>query len=117
MTVSSSETAPRQGGRGLPAWLNWVLAVLTVPGAALVMLIATGAVLSVAACSTTECPELGRNGFLFNVLFYAPVVVSAATILVSFVTAAKRWGIVVPILGWALLVADLAALAVVFNTG
>ncbi|OBJ69686.1 hypothetical protein [Mycobacterium sp. 1274756.6] len=117
MTVSGSDTAPRQAGRTVPAWVNWVLAVLTVPAAALVMLVATGALLSVAACSTTACPELGRSGFVFNVLFYGPVVVAAATILVSFVTAAKRWGIAVPLIGLALLGLDLAALAVVFNTG
>ncbi|ULN52023.1 hypothetical protein [Mycolicibacillus parakoreensis] len=119
MTVSTGDTdrAPQGEHRGrVPRWVNWVLALLTAPAAGMVVIVATGAVMSVAACSTVQCPDLGPSGLLFNVMYYGAPVVAAVTILLSFVTAAKRWGIAVPLTGWALLLADVAALAVTFNT-
>jgi uncharacterized membrane protein YcfT len=95
--------------------VNWALALLTAPGAALVMIFAIGAVMSVAACSTVECPHLGPSGALYNVLYYGAPVVAGLTILVSFVTAKRRWGIAVPLSGLGLLLADVAVLAITFN--
>lgn len=118
MTVSTSETdaGPQiEPRRRVPRWLNWVLALLTAPAAGLVIILATGAVMSVAACSTVQCPDLGPSGTLFNVMYYGAPAVAVVTILVTFFTAAKRWGIVVPLIGWALLLADVVALAVAFN--
>ncbi|BBY54836.1 hypothetical protein MKOR_20870 [Mycolicibacillus koreensis] len=119
MTVSTSETDPdrqTEPRSRFPRWLNWVLALLTVPAAGLVVIVATGAVMSVAACSTVQCPDLGLSGLLFNVMFYGAPAVAVVTILATFFTAAKRWGIVVPLIGWALLLADVVALTVAFNT-
>ena len=59
----------------LRLWVNWVLALLTVVGAASVMVFSLAAVMSTAACSDKQCPNLGPSGISFNVLFYgAPVV-------------------------------------------
>jgi hypothetical protein len=97
-------------------WTNWILALLTAPVAWLVMIFALGAVMSTAACSTVECPDLGPSGFMFGVFYYGAPVVAAATILASFFTAKRPRGIIVPILGFALLLADVAALAITFSS-
>ncbi|WP_253851655.1 hypothetical protein [Mycobacterium sp. 1423905.2] len=96
------------------AVLNWVLALLTVPAAILVMIFAVGAAMSVAACSAAQCPHLGPSGLLYGVLFYGAPVVAVLTIVASFFTAKRRWGVIVPLVGIALLVADLAITALVF---
>lgn len=82
------------------SWVNWLLAFLTVPGAAIVMLFALGAIMS-------------TDGEInFGVLFYGAPVVALLVIVVSVVTAKRRFGIAVPLAGLALLVADVAMLAV-----
>ncbi len=98
--------------KGVRFWVNWALALLTVLGAAVVMVFSLGAVMSTAACSDKQCPNLGPSGISFDVLFYGAPVVAALTIVVSFFTAQRRWGIVVPLLALALLVGDITILAV-----
>lgn len=107
---------PREDGiGGARFWINWILAIATAAGAAVLMVFATGAVLSTAACSTAECPDLGPGGVLFGVLYYGAPVIAALTILASFVTARRRRGFLVPLAGWALLALDLLALVIVFR--
>lgn len=96
-------------------WVNWVAALLTVVGAALVMVLATGAVMSTAACSTGECPDLGPSGVGFGVLYYGAPVIAALTILASFWTAGRQRGFLVPLAGWVLLALDLLTLVIVFR--
>lgn len=105
----------RPTGSGAPAdtsqsrpglWVNWGLALLTVLGAGIVMAVAWGAVMSTAACS--NCPNLGPSGISFNEVFYGAPVLAGLTIVTSFVTAKRRWGIVVPVLALALMVAAAA---------
>lgn len=96
-------------------WINWVLALLTAPAAALAMIFGVGAVMSTAACSDTECPNLGPSGIVFDVLFYGAPVIAALTIVVSFFTATRHRGIVVPVCGWTLLAADVVAMALTFT--
>ncbi|HYB35272.1 MAG TPA: hypothetical protein VEF72_05485 [Mycobacterium sp.] len=96
-------------------WVKRVLAVLTVPGVAIVLILALGAVMSTAACSGQQCPDLGPAGIGFGVLFYGALVVALLVIVISFFTASRRWGIVIPLCGWALLIADIAILAVAFK--
>lgn len=104
------DNAPDRSTR-LRQWANWALAALTVLGAAAVMLFALGAVMSTAACSDKRCPNLGPMGISFDVLFYGPPVVAALTVIMSFFTARRRWGIAVPVAALALLAADIAILA------
>ncbi|BBZ11647.1 hypothetical protein [Mycobacterium branderi] len=108
-TVATSDT--RRESR-LRLWVNWVLALLTIPAAAVVLVFTLGAVMSTAACSDKECPNLGPHGIGFGVLFYGAPVLSAVTIVVSFFTARQRWGFVVPLCALALLVADIVLVAV-----
>jgi hypothetical protein len=110
-----SATEPAQGessrGRDVWLWVNWGLALSTVPAAAIVMLFALGAVMSSDDCSDRSCPNLGRGGIDFGVAFYGAPAVAFVAIVISFFTAKRRGGIVVPLCGWALLVADVAVMA------
>jgi hypothetical protein len=92
-------------------WINWGLALATVPAAALVMLFALGAVMSTDGCSDRSCPNLGHGGINFGVAFYGAPAVAVLVIIVSFFTAKRRGGIAVPLCGWALLVADVLLMA------
>jgi hypothetical protein len=103
------------GGRRR-AWVNWVLALLTVPAAAVVMIVGIGAAMSVAACSRPQCPDLGPSGLLYGVLLYGAPVVAVLTIAVTFMTATRRWGVFVPLCGLALLLSDVAVMAILFRT-
>jgi hypothetical protein len=116
LKIHADTTLVTQGdtGRGgrVRLWVNWVLALLTVPGAAVVLIFALGAVMSTAACNDRQCPNLGPSGIGWGVLFYGAPVVALLAIVISFFTARRRWGIVVPLCGWALLIADIVILAV-----
>ena len=63
-TRSVAEPTPGEARRGRNArpWVNWGLALATVPAAAIVMLFALGAVMSTDGCSERTCPNLGRGG-------------------------------------------------------
>lgn len=98
-------------GRNIWPWVNWGLALATVPAAAIVMLFALGAVMSADGCSDRNCPDLGHGGIDFGVAFYGAPAVAVVVIVVSFFTARRRGGIVVPLIGWALLIADVALMA------
>jgi len=112
---AGSATEPAQGEsrhrRDIWPWVNWGLALTTVPAAAIVMLFALGAVMSTDACTDHSCPGLGRGGIDFGVAFYGAPAVALVVILVSFFTAKRRGGIAVPLCGWALLVADVVIMA------
>ncbi len=118
LTVGSGTAGAAPYGRpaGPPrpnvrSWVNWGLALATVPGAALVMLFALGAVMSTDGCSGQSCPNLGHGGINFGVAFYGAPAVAVLVIIISFFTAKRRWGIAVPLCGWALLIADVGLMA------
>lgn len=95
--------------------VNWTLALLTLPGAAVVMMIWFGAVMGTAGCSEVPCRHQGPGELVFGVLVYGAPVVAVLTVAVSFLTATRRRGLLVPVLGWTLLVADVVALAISFS--
>lgn len=104
----------RPGGAGRRnrwTWINWGLALATVPAAALVMLFALGAVMSTDGCSDRSCPNLGHGGIDFGVAFYGAPAVAVVVIVISCFTAKRRGGIAVPLCGWALLIVDVALMA------
>ncbi|WP_118915728.1 hypothetical protein [Mycobacterium shigaense] len=92
-------------------WVNWGLALSTMPAAAIVMLFALGAVMSADGCTGGNCPNLGRGGIDFGIAFYGAPLVAFVIIVISFFTAKRRKGVVVPLCGWALLIADVALMA------
>jgi hypothetical protein len=65
--------------------------------------------------------NLGSSGpllhapMLFDVLYHGAAVVAGVMIFLSFFTASRPRGFVVPLFGWCLLVADVAILAVMFS--
>ncbi len=109
--AAESRRAEDARGRNARPWVNWGLALATVPAAAIVMLFALGAVMSTDACSDRSCPNLGHGGINFSVAFYGAPAVAAVVIFVSFFTAKRRAGVVVPLAGWALMIADVALMA------
>src|ERR1700757_3837458 len=112
VTVQSgtqSATGPAQAEgrrRQVWPWVNWGLALSTVPAAAIVMLFALGAVMSTDGCSGHSCPNLGRDGIDFGVAFYGAPAVAFVVIVISFFTAKRRGGIAVAGVGGALLIID-----------
>ncbi len=110
-SVAEAPPGDRGPGRNAWPWVNWGLALATVPAAAIVMLFALGAVMSTDGCSDRTCQNLGRGGIDFGVAFYGAPIVAFAVIVVSFFTAKRRGGIAVPLIGWALLVLDVVLMA------
>ncbi len=112
---SHNTSDPAQGesrqSRTVWPWINWGLALSTVPAAAIVMLFALGAVMSTDSCSDRQCPNLVSGGIDFAVAFYGAPAMAFVVIAISFFTAKRRGGIAVPLCGWALLVADVAVMA------
>lgn len=122
---SGTRSTPRPAlgksrGQGVSLWtnprVNWALALSTLVAAPVVMLFALGGLMSAHACSHRGCPNFGRGGIDFNVAFYGAPVVAAIVILLSFFTAKRRGGILVPLFGWALLILDVALMAVTVST-
>ncbi|KZS57715.1 hypothetical protein [Mycobacterium ostraviense] len=116
--ITDAGIPPRAGdhNRGRRILVNWVLALLTVPAAAVVMVFAVGAAMSMAACSAAQCPHLGPNGLMYGVLLYGAPVVAVSTLVASFFTASRRGGFVVPLSALALLIVDIAVTAILFST-
>jgi hypothetical protein len=112
-TIEPVSKSADRNGRGHTI-VNWVLALLTVPFVIVVLVFALGGVMSTAGCSDRICQSEGPGPFLFTVLFYGPPVVAAVTIIASFFTARRKWGIAVPLCALALLGIDLAVLAASF---
>lgn len=91
-------------------WVNWTLALLTVPAAVFVVLYGLGVVMSYAACTDQPCPQQGIGDIWLDILWFGPPVVAAVTIVISLFTSRRRLGIIVPLCAWALLVADVGLL-------
>jgi hypothetical protein len=94
--------------------LNWALALLTLPAAAAVVGYAYLQVLGTAACSNGSCPRLGPGEAGFTVITYGAPVVAILAVLLSFVTARRPRGILVPIAAFVLLIIAAVALFLTF---
>ena len=95
---------------------NWILSLLAIPGALAVVGFAYLQVLGTAACTDKTCAGLGPSETIFGLILYGSPFVPVAAIALSFFTARRRLGIIVPACAWALLVAGFAILAVTFST-
>lgn len=94
--------------------LNWVLALASLLGAAAVVLFAYVEVLGAAGCTTGTCGKLGPNQFTFTAIVWGAPLAAVAAVLLSFFTARRRFGLLVPAVAWALLIICTAVLAVTF---
>jgi hypothetical protein len=114
-TGIESSSGDEPGQRRPRAWVNWALALLTVPAAALVMIFDVGAAVSTAACSGAHCPALGPHGLGYGVLLYGPPMIAALSIVTSFFPATRRRGFLVPLWGLVLLLCDVAVTSLLFS--
>jgi len=93
---------------------NWILALSTIVGAAIVEGYAFMRVMGTAGCTTRICPEgPGEGGF--TIITYGAPLVAVAAVPVSFVTARRPYGWVVPAVAWTLLVVAFVVLTVTFR--
>ncbi|GAY14159.1 hypothetical protein [Mycobacterium sp. shizuoka-1] len=113
MTATNATDAHPDKAPRARLWVNWLLALSTILGAAAVQLFAMGAVMSTAACSAASCPK--PTGFVYGLLTYGAPVIAVAAIVLSFFTARHRRGFLVPLVAWLLLILDVAILAVTFS--
>ncbi|AIY45694.1 MULTISPECIES: hypothetical protein [Actinomycetes] len=114
MTESQTVQTEGTGERRMRISLTWVLVVLTIPAAVLVFLYGMGAVMGMAGCTGDVCADKGPGEFWFGILFYGAPVVPVVTIAVSILTSRMRYGVLVPVIGLALLAIDFAVLALTF---
>jgi hypothetical protein len=111
-TSDTSADTRRHTGR---ASLNWTLALLTIPGAAAVVIYSYLQVLGTAACTGGTCARQGPGEFVFGLIMYGTPVVAVVAVALSFLTARRAQGVVVPIIAWALLVIAALVLALTFQ--
>jgi hypothetical protein len=95
--------------------VNWVLALLTLPAAGAVVAYAFLQVLGTAACSDrTSCPRLGPGEIGFTLIIYGAPAVAVLAVLLSFVTARKPRGVLVPVIAFGLLIVAAVVLFLTF---
>lgn len=75
---------------------NWVLAILTVPASLAVVGFAYLQVLGMARCGAGTCTETGPGETVYGLILYGTPIIAIVAVALSFVTARKRYGIVVP---------------------
>jgi hypothetical protein len=95
--------------------VNWVLALATLPGAVTVVVFLYMQVLGTAGCNDQPCPRQGPGELGFTLIQYGAPAVAVAAIVLSFFTARRRGGIIVPLVAWALLIAAFLVLAFSFT--
>ncbi|MCV7318142.1 hypothetical protein AWB99_12520 [Mycolicibacterium confluentis] len=94
--------------------MNWTLALTTILGAAAIEIFAYVQVLGTAGCSDRACPRLGPGEIGYTIIIYGAPIVAVLAILLSFVTARRPKGILVPVVAWILLLAAFVVLVVTF---
>ena len=93
--------------------VNWVLALLGVVGAFAAVGFAYLKVLGTAACTDKMC-DLGPSELVFSLILYGTPIVAVVGVLVSFLTARHRLGILVPVFVWAVVAIAVIVLVVTF---
>jgi hypothetical protein len=109
-TAGQVETRSDPRGGRIRLWVSWTLALLTVPAAVAVVLVGFGVFMSYAACSAQACPTQGPSGIWLEIVWFGSAVVAAVTVIATFFTARRRFGFVVPLCAWALIVVDVGLL-------
>ena len=95
--------------------VNWALALATLPGAVAVVAFLYMQVLGTAGCNDQPCPRQGPGELGFTLIQYGAPAVAVAAVVLSFFTARRRGGILVPLVAWALLIAAFLVLAFSFT--
>jgi hypothetical protein len=95
--------------------VNWVLALATVPGAIAVVLFLYMQIMGTAGCSKQTCPREGPGELGFTLIQYGAPAVAVVAVVLSFFTARRRRGILVPVVAWLLLIAAFVVLVFSFT--
>lgn len=106
-------TDTTQRHRGSTFW-NWTAALLALLASVAVVVFAYMQVLGTAGCANGSCDGYGPDPTTFGLIQYGTPVVGVLAVLVSFVTAKRRWGFVVPLLAWVVVLTAAATLVVTF---
>lgn len=108
------ETLEDSGTSAPSAVLNWTLTLATLLGTAAVLIFAYVQVLGSAGCSPPTCLHAGPGETGFSLIVRGAPVVSIVAIGLSFFTARRRFGFVVPLAAWVILAAFFVTLIVTF---
>jgi hypothetical protein len=103
------QTTSRSGHR-VRSVVNWILAVLTVPGALFVMLVGFAAAMGTDRCAYEDCPRQDPPYLVTTLLFFGAPVISLLTIIASARTARRGWGFAIPLAAFALFSVDVVVL-------
>jgi hypothetical protein len=95
--------------------VNWILAVLTVPGALFVMLVGFAAAMSTDRCAYEDCPRQGPPFLVMTLLFFGAPMISLLTLIGSVRTARRGWGFAIPLAAFALFSIDVVVLYLSFK--
>ena len=106
----------RSRGSGRQTAVNWGLALSTIIGALLIEAYAFMRVMGTASCGDGTCAHEGPGNFGFGLITYGAPVVAVVTIAVSWVTARRPRGWLVPAVAWALFVIAFIVLAVTLRS-
>ena len=94
---------------------NWILALATIPGAIAVVVFLYMEILGTAGCNDQPCPRQGPGELGFTIIQYGAPAVAVVTVVLSFFTARRRNGILVPVVAWLLLIAAFVVLVFSFT--
>ena len=94
---------------------NWLLALATVPGAVAVVLFLYMQILGTAGCNDQPCPRQGPGELGFTLIQYGVPIVAIVAVALSFFTARRRGGILVPVVTWLVLIAAFVVLMFSFT--
>jgi hypothetical protein len=95
--------------------VNWLLALATVPAAIAVVVFLYMQILGTAGCNHQPCPRQGPGELGFTLIQYGAPAVAVAAVVLSFFTARRRAGILVPAVAWLLLIAAVVVVAFSFT--
>lgn len=94
---------------------NWVLALATLPGAVVVVVFLYMQILGTAGCNDQPCPRQGPGELGFTLIQYGAPAVAVVAVALSFFTARRRGGILVPAVAWLVLIAAFVVLLFSFT--
>jgi hypothetical protein len=113
MTATSPNDTEEVGRTG--RIVNWVLALATLPGAVAAVVFLYMQILGSAGCSAQTCPRQGPGELGVTLIQYGVPIVAVAAVALSFFTARRRGGILVPVVAWLVIVAAFVVLVFSFT--
>lgn len=111
--MSAARSLPnvtKSSGHRVRPIVNWILALLTVPAALFVMVVGFAGAMGTDRCAYQDCARQGPPYLVFMLLFFGAPLVAALTIVASFRTAKRSWGICIPLAAFMLFGIDVVVL-------